>query len=936
MMNYKKLLFYTFFSAGFLLVLGSEQVFAQVTNTKESFEDISEHWFYAVNKFESAKGVTKEDFAAFSRFSRKSLDSLRGDFSQKIHSGKVTLANAKDYEDVLAKALNTVYAKFKTIEQRYPSSVAEARNYHAPMSAQVCDSGCDNINFATGDLTGWYAYYACNNSSTVATDIVNIVGGLAGAVKNAANDTWTSFSPTPPYYNPGIGPNPSPDYQVNITSGSRGDALVPSIPVVSPFGGSYSVMLGDSTLPNYGVAILSQTFKVSAANANFTYQYAVFLEHPVVPTPHNYYQQPFFKVAVLDESGDTIPFCGEYTVVSSGGIPGFKPVYYPPSEDTVYYKDWTEVNVPLTKYIGQCVTVVFEVGDCSLGGHFGYAYVSASCAPLSLLTSSQNFCGQDSITLTGPGGEEKYEWTGPTGGIRGSDTLRIINIDSVGTYTCVVTPYTGATCNDTMTINIGKIAGPPPHPDFTADTGCVGLTTTFLNTSNPIGGAKFYWDFYNNGIYEDSTVNPTWTYTRPGIYQVKLEEIHNGCGMDTVINVVVDSITTSAFNADTVCFNDTTQFFNTSEGGVTYYWNFGDPPTGVNNTSVNTNPTHIFSAPGSFTVSLIAKHRNWCNDTVKQKVVVLPLPVASITGGDSICYGSSETLSASGGISYTWSTGEKTSSITVNPTGPTTYTVTVFNGRCYNDTTYTVYIRPKSTGTLNANNVCLNDTVHLTATGGGTYLWSNGATSSSISVPVNSMNDTAYSVTISNGGGACLTINKSITIYPLPADSACCNAIIYTGDSVTLSGGGGSKYYWVPPTGLSCDTCPNPIASPTSTTTYTLLTTTNKGCGVLSVVTVDVEIPCKDFFVPNVFTPNGDGVNDTYFIKVEFMSAYEISIYNRWGKLVFHSTNPEAPWDGKINGDLAAAGVYYYIISSTCFDGNSFKKDGYLQLIRGK
>ena len=933
-MNNKKLLFFTFFAAVFTLLVGNQQAFSQVITAKESFEEISGHWFYAVDKFESTAGVTKEEFAVFSRFSRKTMDSLRADFTRNINNGTVTVANAKDYEDVLAKALTILYKKFEKIEQLYPSSVNEYRNYHAPMLSQVCDSGCDNINFASGDLSGWYAYYACNNSSSDARDIVNTVGGLAGAVKHAANDTWTSYMNARPYYN--TTPNPSPDYQVNITSGSRGDGLVPSIPVVSPFGGSYSVMLGDSTLPNYGVSILSQTFKVSSANANFTYQYAVFLENPQHPTPHTYYQQPFFTVAVLKGPDDTIPFCGEYTVVSQGGEPGFHAIYYPPGGDSVYYKNWTIVNVPLTKYIGQCVTVVFEVGDCSLGGHFGYAYVSASCAPLSIISTSPNFCGQDSITLTGPAGEGEYRWTGPIGGIRGSDTLRQINVDSTGTYTLIVTPYTGATCNDTLTITLGKKLGPPPYPNFTADTGCVGMSTSFLNRSNPIRGANFYWDFYNNGNYEDSTVNPTWRYAQPGVYQVKLQELYNGCGMDTIINVVIDSISNSAFMADTVCYLNTTTFDNISSGGSSYYWNFGDPPAGVNNTSVNVNPTHTFSAPGTYTVSLIAKHHDWCNDTVKEQVIVLPLPVATITGTDSICYGTFDTLKATGGTKYKWSTGATTSSISVNPTAPATYTVTVNNGICSNDTTFTLYIKPKLTGTINASSVCLNDTVHLSATGGGTYLWSNGATTSSISVVASSTSDSTFSVLISNGGKSCLDIDTSITIYPLPSNTACCNDTIYSGNSIVLNGSSGNSYYWLPPTGLSCDTCPDPTASPTVTTTYTLITTTKNGCQASSALTVDVEIPCKDFYVPNVFSPNGDGVNDTYLIKVEFMSAYEITIFNRWGKKIFYSTNPDAPWDGTIDGAKAAAGVYYYLIRATCENGKYFQKDGYLQLIRGK
>ncbi len=211
-------------------------------------------------------------------------------------------------------------------------------------------------------------------------------------------------------------------------------------------------------------------------------------------------------------------------------------------------------------------------------------------------------------------------------------------------------------------------------------------------------------------------------------------------------------------------------------------------------------------------------------------------------------------------------------------------------------------------------------------------MWNTGATTSSINVVASSMADTAYSVTIS--GGSCITIHKKIIICPLPIANVCCDTTIFNGNSVIIYGTGGSSYYWEPPAGLSCDTCINPTASPTATTTYTLITTSKNGCTAESEVTINVEIPCKDFYVPNVFSPNGDGVNDTYLIKVEFMSKYEIWIYNRWGKLVYHSQNPDAPWDGNIDGDPASTGTYYYIIKATCLTGNSFEKHGFLTLIR--
>lgn len=931
-MNHKKLLFFIFLLTQFLLLFNNNQAFSQAVSPEEKFGHVYECWQSALNRFQLGAGIKNDEYVVFARFSQQSLDSLRGDFMNKIANGSTPIT--KNYEDILVNDLNTIYKRFERIEKLYPSSVDEYRHYTSPMVAQVCDSACDNIDFESGDLSGWYAYYAFNyGQNKVNFNVTNITGGLAGAVTKAANDVLTS---TPSDYNPGLGPNPSPDYQIKITSGNLYDAIVPSLPEVSPFGGHHSVMIGDSTQVNYGVAILSQTFKVGASNANLTYQYAVVMANP----NHPHYDQPFFTIAVLDQNGDTIPHCGKYNVISGNDIPGFKSFFYTDtypngSFDTfhVYYKDWTMVNVPLTKYTGQCVTVVFEVADCSQGGHFGYAYVDASCSPLEIQTTSPNFCGQDSITLTGPAGEGHYYWTGPTKSIRGSDTLRQINVDSVGTYTLVVTPFTGATCNDTLKISIGKKTGPPPRPSFKADTGCSDLSIPFMNTSNPLGGAKFYWDFYDAGTFEDSSVNATWSYNQPGVYQVKLQELYNGCGMDTVINVIIDSISSSSFTSDTVCFRDSTNFTNTSTGGQTYYWNFGDPSSGINNSSVKANPAHAFSAPGTYKVSLIAKHKGWCNDTVKENVVVLPLPKPVIHGSDTICQGSSTVLNVSGGTSYLWSTGATTSSITVSNSAITSYSVEVSNGKCSADTTFNVYIKPVATGSVSGTGtVCFGDLITLYASGGGTYLWSTGATTSSISIPANSFNDTAYSVTISNGN-SCIDIHKKINIDSL-FGYACCSDTIYAGDTITLSGGGADKYYWEPPTGLSCDTCPDPTISPTVTTIYTLITTSKQGCKKSSLIAVDVDIPCRDFYIPNVFTPNGDGINDTYYIKVKYMSLYNISIYNRWGQEIFHSTDPTSPWDGTVHGSPAPAGVYYYIIRTTCDDGNSFRKDGFLQLIR--
>ncbi|HXP53177.1 MAG TPA: gliding motility-associated C-terminal domain-containing protein, partial [Bacteroidia bacterium] len=90
----------------------------------------------------------------------------------------------------------------------------------------------------------------------------------------------------------------------------------------------------------------------------------------------------------------------------------------------------------------------------------------------------------------------------------------------------------------------------------------------------------------------------------------------------------------------------------------------------------------------------------------------------------------------------------------------------------------------------------------------------------------------------------------------------------------------------------------------------------------------------NDFTVPNVFTPNNDGQNDTFLIKAFYESTYNIEIYNRWGILVYKSTDPNSPWTGKDeSGQMVSDGVYYYIIKSKCGD-TDFNHHGFVQVIK--
>jgi gliding motility-associated-like protein len=177
-----------------------------------------------------------------------------------------------------------------------------------------------------------------------------------------------------------------------------------------------------------------------------------------------------------------------------------------------------------------------------------------------------------------------------------------------------------------------------------------------------------------------------------------------------------------------------------------------------------------------------------------------------------------------------------------------------------------------------------------------------------------------------------------------PALTACCDTTIISGDTVTINAYGDVSYIWSPSTSLSCSTCPNPVASPTVTTTYTVVSTDSNGCKTSREVTVFVE--CVDFVVPNVFTPNNDGRNDDfvpYYIiggtihnGVGNVSSYTITIYDRWGKQVYNSSDPTKYWNGTLNNTnyLVPDGVYYYIIKATC-GGNNYDHHGFVQVLGG-
>ena len=207
----------------------------------------------------------------------------------------------------------------------------------------------------------------------------------------------------------------------------------------------------------------------------FVYRYAVVLQDP----HHAKTQQPSFTIAVTDTNGTLLdPVCGYYYVFAQPGLPGWHNCVMGPG-DTIRYKDWTTVGLNLTPWFGQNVTITFTTRDCSLGGHYGYAYISAYCNYLQMNTAMCE--GDTSATLTAPPGFY-YLWHTVTGDttINGDTTPSIIVPHPLtGTsYSCKLTAMNGCQVTITQTLTYTVI-----HSNFTYDAGCASLPIQFTDSS---------------------------------------------------------------------------------------------------------------------------------------------------------------------------------------------------------------------------------------------------------------------------------------------------------------------------------------------------------------------------------------------------------------------------------------------------------------------
>ncbi|HVT86085.1 MAG TPA: gliding motility-associated C-terminal domain-containing protein [Chitinophagaceae bacterium] len=785
-----------------------------------------------------------------------------------------------------------------------------------------------NFNFSNGDISSWSAK----------TGLVNGPGqGYPAPNTGVTNLPEYSISTT------GI--------QVITTSYSDQYGGFPTIPVINGYSYGYSVKLGSNStswdlhgnVPNPGGFTRSVTYSINVPAGpasvpyTMTYAYAMVLENGT----HNSNEQPLFKATL--NTPDSIITCAspEYylpTFNNAGGgvggsgstgatldtaaalANGFKlsPVFFLSHAGTggaggtllqdVWTKGWTEVTFDLSAYRGRTVSLTFEADNCVPGAHFAYAYVALrnSCAGLQI-SGSPVACTNSSLEYSVPAlANGSYSWTVPAGWtINSGGSSNILNV-TAGNTGGSITVHEANGCAD-LRDTIPVTTTPPTVAGQVTNnnTVCSGTNSSTL-TLNGETGNILNWISSTDGVSWTPIANTTNTYTAQNLTATTqfAAVVQNGntCNIDSsaVATVTVDPKSvggTLAPSTSSFCLGQSTNSLlslSGNTGSVVNWQQSTDAINWINLAPANTNSFYNVNSINTTTYYRTIVQSGVCpadtSAVATLNFVNVPYPDANINPpGASICYGQSVSLNATIniGTNYSWthsntlqnqgtgfvSTVPYNINATAYPPGTTDYVLTVTNAGCPN---------------------IFMDTFHVAV---------------SPRIIVFAGNDTSIVA------GQLLQLNA-------------------TTNTPTAN-----IFNWTPGTGLNFTNISNPVANlgpeAGNYITYIVRATDSAGCYAEDDIKVTIFKTGPDIFVPSAFTPNGDGKNDIIKpICVGIAQLNYFRIYNRWGQLVYSTSQMGQGWDGTIGGSLQATGNFVYMAQGIDYTGKVIFRKGNVVLIR--
>lgn len=591
----------------------------------------------------------------------------------------------------------------------------------------------------------------------------------------------------------------------------------------------------------------------------------------------------------------------------------------------------------------------------------------ATAGPVaSFTTPTTTICVGDCIDFTntstgGPFVSTDWVFTGATPAASAVSNPTNICYNTAGTYQVQLTVDNGAGTDTETQVGYITVVNAPNAGADAADDVCNNATlnlNTLLAGADPGGvwaetsGAPSGQFTAGTGVLDGNglTVGNVYTFT----YTVSAS-----CGSDastftiTVIDCSAGTPPTALFHTASagVCAGECITFTDVSTPGdiTNWAWDFGGGA--VPNNFIGQDPGSVcFNTAGTYTVTLGVTNP-FGVDSYSLDITVNANPTVTATANPSttICAGDPVTLTGGGAVTYAW-TGGVTDGTPFTPASTGTYTVTGTDGNsCEGTASVTISVItcvPMVAGFSYADNICVGDCITFTDTTTGnpiswTWDFDGGGTpgTSTDQNPVVCFNTAGtydIQLTTTDVTGNTSSVTNQISVFDLPLVSAEMDSVIDIGGQaglVAFSAASGS-YLWTPDDGtIVNDTSSSTFAAPLVNTVYTVTFTDINGCQATDSVKIYVNF-IEGLGVPQAFSPNGDNNNDILFVKGYGIELMNLKVFNRYGELVFETSDQNIGWDGKFKGRDENPGVFVWVLEYTFITGKSGVMSGNTTLFR--